>query len=273
MSLSVNNFKDELLLLKTEMENNLNLLELREAKIDKLISSNESKTLPNLITLNIGGSIFKTKIDNILKFKSSLFYYSLMKVNDINKGLYFERSSKYFELILNFMKHNQVDTSNLSPSEMKELLEEVKYYYVYSLEHYLVDYHLYPEFISLTLSDPYIYNNNLVGSIDVDSIKQKNSDGIALSTNAWLILELNKPIEIKGIKVVGFINSSYFSSSYGSNTSVSSSFDNVNWSYLGFLGQIGNDETLFKPNEIRIAKYLKFENKSYMGFSYIKVEY
>ena len=84
---------------------------------------------PTVIHLNVGGRLFATKIETLLKYKNSMLGEMFNGENTPDKdkdGCYFiDRSGKYFDHILNYLR----DGSYLPPiDKMTAVINEAQYF-------------------------------------------------------------------------------------------------------------------------------------------------
>ena len=132
--------KEDLVLLKTrlesiegQLEGQLKELEIREEKWKRVDDQvNELlKSSSEIVKLNVGGKKFQTRKETILNKSDSLLARIIESERvDLNEELFFDRSSKYFPYILDYLRFNKINYKRFKKEELKELQEEVEFYEV-----------------------------------------------------------------------------------------------------------------------------------------------
>ena len=136
----------------SSIRNELNFLKTKLEEIDlsitKKISEAEEKTQTfyeadnllkefiksndKIITLNVGGKCFQTKLSTLISFKDSLFYvlYSkyILQGKEIPSTFFFDRNYTYFPLIMDYIRTKYLYKDDLSKKEKDELQIELMYY-------------------------------------------------------------------------------------------------------------------------------------------------
>lgn len=274
----LNSFHSQLLDLKKTLDTDLNNLQKQEEELNRenSIDINHIKSIvPKFINLTIMNKTFMTSTENIFKFSSSVFFYILAKqtresLEMSNNTLYFERPNMHFHHILNYLKHSYADLSELNKGQLEELEIEANYYNLQSMVRFIKD--IYPvEVVGYIANDPYFSGFNLIGEINVDAIKKNDNRGITVMSPAWITLELNKVTEFNTIRIKGYSGNTLFSPSNGSSSNVSVSLDGIVFRKIGVIGNINNILTSHIV-EKSTGKYIKLENSSYIGISYIEVD-
>lgn len=89
-------------------------------------------TKDQVVSLNIGGKIFLTKEATILGLEGTLFHSILTKSIEENqnplKEMFFDRSSTYFPVIMNYLRTKQFSHKKLTKIQKEELMKEMDYY-------------------------------------------------------------------------------------------------------------------------------------------------
>ena len=132
--------KEDLVLLKTrlesiegQLEGQLKELEIREEKWKRVDDQvNELlKSSSEIVKLNVGGKKFQTRKETILNKSDSLLARIIESERvDLYEELFFDRSSKYFPYILDYLRFNKINYKRFKKEELKELQEEVEFYEV-----------------------------------------------------------------------------------------------------------------------------------------------
>lgn len=91
--------------------------------------------LPSFITFNVSGHQFTTSQDTLNKEPSSrlamLVRGVLPAIKDDAGALFLDRDSKYFQLVLNYLRDGWCSLP-ITAGERRELLQEVRFYQVSS---------------------------------------------------------------------------------------------------------------------------------------------
>ncbi len=88
----------------------------------------------DIIRLNVGGDIFATKAETLLKVKDTLFYkIFLSKKFENKKEIFFDRFSTYFGHVLNYLRYDRINLKRFKKQQLEELLIEVEYYEVFKV--------------------------------------------------------------------------------------------------------------------------------------------
>jgi hypothetical protein len=96
-----------------------------------------------IITINVGGKVFQTKLSTLMQFRDSLIYIffckCLLKGEDIPSTLFFDRNYTYFPLIMDYIRTGFLNKNNLSRNEKEELENELIYYGLSTSKKYYKD--------------------------------------------------------------------------------------------------------------------------------------
>lgn len=131
----LNKIKEKVELFETEVKDKEDKIKEKEkmfkiidTKIEDFIKQQENTT----ISINVGGRVFNTFLSTIVSVKDSLFYGLIAEYikNDkpIPSFLFFDRSPKHFELILNYLRFKIFSLKRLDKNEKLEAKDEVEYY-------------------------------------------------------------------------------------------------------------------------------------------------
>jgi hypothetical protein len=85
------------------------------------INKMEIQKGPNIVMLNIGGTIFITTKETLLSIQGTTFYVLLSNEKykpDFEGCFFFDRSPKYFEEILYYLRTNSMYCENFQTSNM-----------------------------------------------------------------------------------------------------------------------------------------------------------
>ncbi len=126
-------FKDKLL----NIEKQVNTENVAEAIVEENRKNVEEKleeylsTRDQVVDLNIGGKIFKTKEQTLLHHEGSLFASIITKYKEEGnptKELFFDRSPSNFSIILNYLRTGKVEHPRMNKPQKEELIKEFDYF-------------------------------------------------------------------------------------------------------------------------------------------------
>jgi len=231
------------------------------------------KNQTDLVTLDIGGKKFQTKFDTLLSVKDTLFYKLVVsKRVDFSLDFFIDRNPKFFKYILTYLRYQRVNLAKLTTVDLLELKEEVEYYEVEGMMGLLEELSKEIKYIGFEFNAPY----STAGSNKIDDLNNLDDrtcmKGICASSPGWIIIELNREIEINSIEIGGWAgNTGIWSPTNGSNATILTSPDKSNWENVGQIptNYSGNIQVV-NLRETR-AKYVKFQHNSYLGIGYFKI--
>ena len=108
-------------------------LEQTEEKWKKMDQHVEEiiKNMNDVITLNIGGKKFITKIETLVSMKDTLFY-KIVSSNKFNlqQELFFDRNPKIFPIIMDYLRSKNINYNKFSQDQLEDLKVESDYFEV-----------------------------------------------------------------------------------------------------------------------------------------------
>ena len=277
--------RDELMNLKSKMESleedltkQLIDAEVKYKKwfeIDKEVDEMR-KNQTDIITINVGGKLFQTKLDTLLSVKDTFFYKIVVsKRVDIQNELFIDRSYKFFKYILTYLRYQKVNISTLSTIDIEDLQEEANFYEVEGLATYIEEARRDVKYVSFEFNGPYTAGatagTNLIE--DLNNFEDRTAmKGICAISPGWIILEINREIEIEKIEVAGWGgNTGIWGASNGSSAQILTSIDKNIWTSVGSLPTNFSNAITTVNLTISRGKYLKFLSNSYLGIGYCRI--
>ena len=240
-----------------------------DAQADELMQ-NESQ----IITFNICGKKFMTRLSTLLKTRDTLFYKIILsKEFNPKEELFFDRDPKYFEIILDFLRTKKINLKRFNVSERNKLRKEISFFEIGELIELIGEKSLEVEFESFEFSGPYISGGQIVGTNQINDITDSSMlKGICAISPGWITITLNRECEIDGIDIEGFRgNTTYWSCENGAYSSIKTSTDKSNWVSVGIIPSgYGTSIKSVKFSRTKV-KYLKFDYTSYVGIGYLKL--
>ena len=276
--------KEELVNIKGRLENveadlksqilELNIKEVKWNKLDSL--ADQIKSYENsIVKFNISGKKFMTRISTLLSIRDTLFYKMIISRDvDFTKEVFFDRSPKYFGIILDFLRSKKINLKRFSKNELEDLREEAEYFEIGDLIEEMGTKPLEVEFVSYEFNGAYITSGITVGTNKIEDLSDPSMmKGICAQSPGWIIVELNSEWIINGIEIGGFKgNPSYWSPENGAYSSIYVSENKTNWTNVGTIPRGYGSSVKTVNFSDKVAKYIKFENTSYLGIGYLKVK-
>ncbi len=278
MNIEIENIKDEFERISTQYNDKLLSYEQSEEQVKK-VKENAELSLKNhknkVISLNIGGEVFQTKLATLLSIENCLFQHFLTGDSmDLDKEIFIDRSPLVFSYILDFLRTKRINLIKLHHDWNYEdfLLEAAYYGIVPALEKEM------GMILSASDNKPKIIGIwvscvNSDSSTDLlNDLKDPNlKTGIITNANGWMILEFKDPFITKELKVGGYTGSSNWSNArgYGSYGQVLTSTDMTHWSHAGSLPWGFGDEMKTVKLKNNLAKYVKITSKYHLGIGHV----
>lgn len=274
--------KNKLALLEENFSNkieNVTSIEKKWESFEEKIKEIENTKEEDIIWINVGGKKFATKLNTLLNVKDNLFHKIIInKKLDVKKGIFIDRSSTYFPVILDYFRYGKFDIKKFTKEQLMELKEEITYYEVLPLEEELSrlknEFNL--EYTSLEVSMFYNgYDGEIVGSRDVKVLLDKNlNTGICTDTPAWMIVGFNDEYEFDEIEIGGFTGDPnwIWSEGYEANARIETSMDKVNWKLVGLVPP-GFGQTIITTKVTNsTAKFIKLTGTNWLGIGYLRIK-
>jgi hypothetical protein len=280
--------RDELLGLKNkleELESDLTKqmmdLEVRAEEWHKRDeeAENLSKAYKDkVITLNIGGKKFMTKLDTLLCYKDTLFSkLFLSKRLDITKEVFIDRPYYYFGYILSFLRNRKLNES-LSNKQIEELLDDANFYEMKELIEILEEMRREIKYVRFEFNGPYMSGTQQAGTNNIEHLNnfedRSMRNGICANYPGWIIIELTREVEFDEFEVGGWNgNNNIWASSNGSGSQVMVSVDKSNWNTIGTIPtNYGTAIQTVRTTSKAKGKFVKFQGTSYVGIGYFKIK-
>lgn len=275
------NLKEKLSLLETPLVNQLKDLDKRgikwfqyDAKKEEMIKNNADT---KLIYINVGGKQFQTTLLTLLNHPDSLFFNLIITDQwNIEEELFVDRSYKYFNVILSFLRNRQVNVGGYKDEEIFEMIKEAKYYQLNQLTTFLEVDSREVTYLSFEFSGEYRSSNQLAGTNNIEDLNNFEDrscmKGICTNYTGWITLELSREVEFEQIEIGGYRgNTNIYASSNGSGATIKTSLDKNNWTTVGTIPSTYANNPVIHPVTLSKAKYVKFECTSYLGIGYFRI--
>lgn len=275
------NLKSKLESLEGELTNQMMELEVKAEnwhKLDEEADELVKKRKNVVVTLNVGGKLFQTKLDTLMSFKDTLFYkLVLSKKLELNKEIFIDRNYTYFHYILSYLRNKKLMNPSLSSTELNELIEEAEFYEIDELVLILNEMIREIKYVKFEYSGPYVSGTTTAGTNNIDDLNNFEDrtlkKGICAVHPGWIILELNREVEIEECEIGGWNgNTGIWAASNGSGSQIQTSTDKNNWTTVGNIPtNYASVITTVKLTKTK-GKYVKFLGTSYLGIGYFKIK-
>lgn len=278
--------RDELMSMKMKMESleeelSKQLAEAEEKykkwnEIDKEVEEMRQNAM-DIITLNVGGKIFQTKIDTLLSIKDTFFYKIIVsKKLDLMDPIFIDRNYKFFKYIMTYLRYQKINLKELSSFDIDDLLNEASFFEIDGLVQLLQEVGKGIRFKSFEFSGNYVSGSTIAGTNNIEDLNNYDDisakKGICANYNGWIILELEREVEFRKMDIAGWNGDpNIWAPSNGAGASIFTSMDKSKWEIYGNIpnNYSGSIITL-EFNSIR-AKYIKFQHSSYLGIGYCRI--
>ena len=257
-------FEDKLEMLDKKQENFKKI----DDKVNQFLEEIDSN-----IRLNIGGKIFITKTSTLLYFKNSVFYKLLSdkieKKEPLYKELFFDRSYKMFQYILDYMRTKQFYYDGINKFDIEDLKIECEYYGIDEILEELENRTREIIFVNFVSSPRY----SSAGTHNLEDLTDRSlQKGICVQSPYEIIIELNFEHYITSMEIGGWNgNTGIWYPGNGANATVSTSIDNSEWKTVGSLPS--NYSSLIQKVTLTpsTGRFIKFKHSSYLGIGFLKL--
>lgn len=242
-----------------------------DTEIAKYLETNNG-----IITINVGGRIFKTRLRTLLSEKDTFFYYIIAQRLEAGEKaeeeMFFDRSYANFDFFMDYLRTKRFCLLNRTKGDLEELSNDASYYGFSVIADQIDDMMKEVEFVSMDGSSAK-YSN--CGNHNVKDLHDKDrKTGVTVQSPYTLIIEFNMQHTFDKIEVGGWAgNTGSFSPTNGANSKIYVSNDKVNWgSEVGTLpGDFGDKVSTVTLKKACTGKYIKFQHTSYIGLGYLNI--
>lgn len=263
----INNFEEEFEAKIKEVEEKEKEEKRKEVKqnaLDDIIHKKDP-----VITINIGGKLFKCSYSVLTSVKDSLFEKIYENQERVNEVLFYDRSYNIFHIILNFLRTKTFNPKDYIRKELEELKFESDYYAISPLTTLIDEILTKVEIVGMVASAKY----SSCGNHKFEDLNSRDlSTGVCVQSPYTITLELNSEHEFEKLEVGGWTgNSSSWASSNGSNAQVLTSTDNITYKEVGRIpGNFGSTIITFNVKK-SVAKYIRFQHNGYLGLGFVGI--
>jgi len=269
----ITNTKNEVGIMKNNFENAKNEIDNRQNALNDKIRNEKEKTNFESYILSISGVEFQTKLSVLLNEKS--LFTELLEKNIFRENkIFIDRPPFLFSHILDYLRFKLIDLSKFKDEELQSLQEEAEYYQIESLINLIKEKRDFLiNFIHFDISKVFKFEGLEIGNFDIECLETKDlTTGICVGSPGFIVLELNRPVEIYSLEIGGYTgNRIKFASENGRGATIMTSTDRVNWEVVGAIPyNFGNQIVKFVVKKSR-GSYIKFSSQSSIGIGYLKI--
>lgn len=260
------NFEDEFATKIVEVER----LEREEMK--KKLKEEAAKNIIDrsdpVVSMNIGGEVFKCSLSILTSVKDTLFENLYRNPNNVQRVVFFDRSNTYFSAILNYIRCHIFNPDKYTRDELEDIKIEAEYYCLSDLLSLVTERLNKIEFVSFESSARY----SSCGSHKLEDLTSKDlKTGICVQSSYYITIELNFEHDIEKLEIAGVIGNSSWAVSNGINAKILTSTDKNNWKEVGTIPSNFGENIITVPLKKSVAKYIKFQHNSYLGIGYLNI--
>jgi len=275
--------KDDLMGLKDKLENieaefETKLIEVEkknekyievDTKLEELVNEND-----NLMSLNVGGKVFQTRLSTLLSIKDTLFYYIIAKrvINNLSvrDEIFIDKNFDNFDFFLDYLRTKKFSLSGYTKMQLDALGADADFYGVTDVLDVILDIQKEVDFIGMDGTSPKYSSAGTHSYKDLKSTDLKT--GICVQSPYTIIIELNFEHEFDKIEVGGWSgNSSVWGVTNGANAKISTSKDKKSWTEIGVLPHDFGNKISNVSVKKTSAKFIKFQHSSYLGLGHLKI--
>jgi hypothetical protein len=281
--------KDGLLGLKTKLEdleseltNQMLELELkaeewhkRDEEAENIAKAGRNK----IITLDVGGKKFQTKLDTLLSFKDTLFTKLFLSNRlDVTKDIFIDRPYTNFNYILFYLRNKKLPNESMNTQKFDAIFEEASFYEIKELIDIVEETRREIKYLKFEMNGPYNYSGQVAGTNNIEDLNnfedKSLSRGICANSPGWIIIELTREAEFDEILIGGWNgNVNLWGASNGSGAQIMTSVDKTTWTTVGSIPHnFASVIQTVKLNRKVNAKWVKFQHNSYLGIGYFMIK-
>lgn len=267
--------KEKLEMLESKIGIQMESVKGRIEKWDKLNATYDKdfKLKQKKLNFNVCGTTFSLSVETINTYPDSLFY-SMCNDHSLNTkdSIFLNRNIEAFSRLLNFMRVKNIRIlSKLSRDKIFELKEEAEFFEVWDLVDIIENSFSDIRIVGMTFSGPYSYKGNTIGTNNFEDLNSTDEKtGVCANSPGVITLELSKSASIKSMRYKGFVaDTKNWYPGNGSGSTVYASSNMLDWNKVCSLTSLSDKEKTVSWTENENVKYVKIENKSFVGFSYI----
>jgi hypothetical protein len=274
----VQSIKDKLLILQggyMEIVKEIETKNFEFARADEIAAKLLELKEEELVRINIAGKQAQTYLSNLLHLKDSLFYkliiHDYINTESIRDEFYFDRSSEFFDILLNYIRTGIVIYEDLNGIEKNNLLTDFEFYGFWDAVKLLKS-KISIKVINVTTS---LLHSNYKATADFKLLHIKgNSSGYGTSTtNSWILFAFECESIVSKIEIaaLSYNKPSTFATNQGKDSIIQTSLDGTTFVEVGRIpDNYSTTPIVIKLKKSR-ARYLKFIHTSYIGIGYLVI--
>jgi hypothetical protein len=268
--------KEKLELIEAEFETKLVEVERKnekylevDTKLEELLAEND-----NLMSLNVGGKVFQTRLSTLLSIKDTLFYYVIAKrvMNNVSvrDEIFIDKNFNNFDFFLDYLRTQKFSLSGYTKLQIDELGVEADYYGLTDIVNQITEIQKEVEFVSMEGTSA---KYSTAGTHNFKDLKTTDlNTGVCVQSPYTIIIEFNFEHEFDRVDVGGYNgNTSVWGVTNGASAKIWTSKDKTNWTDVGQLPtDFGNKVSTINVKKTS-ARFIKFQHTSYVGLGHLKI--
>jgi hypothetical protein len=236
--------------------------------------ANEIKSQNPKITINLSGKKYITTADTLLNVKDTLFYRLITSGKfNLSNDLFFNRSPKYFDDILTYLRDKIFVMNSYSLDELDELYFEAQYYELTEILDKIGNRLNNITFTSFQFSGGlYKEDDKTVGTNNFyDLYSEDLSTGICCLPGE-IKINFTDTYSFNQIRIGPVITKNWVSN-FGENSVIESSIDGINYSSIGLIPlDFGSGIKEVKLKNETKANSLRFKSNGLIGIGFLEIK-
>ena len=250
--------------------------EQKLASLEERVS--EIKSKPETINLNIGGKIFTTKKETLLKDPTCLFAVLLNgEYKDkplVDNELFFDRPYHVFPIILDYLRFGKINYKKYSKEQLQDIYCDSEYYEITDIRDYLYERTKDILPINMKFSGEYIFNKSVIGTNNFNDLRDKSMEkGVCANKPGWIEFELSTIWDFSTINIGGYQgDKKAWYPGNGSGAQILVSENGRDYVKVSNIPSKYSKEIVeVKFDKIVKAKFIKFVHSSFLGIGYLEI--
>jgi len=227
------------------------------------------------VKLNIGGEIFVSCVNTLLREPNTLFT-KLLESNKLNleEEIYIERRADLFKILLNYLRTGDFNYKSYSKQTLIDLKEEADFFNIFKIYNEIHDLTRDIELVKMEYSGDYTFKGQTAGTQKLEDLSNKDlKTGVCAKSPGFIIVELNGCWEFEEVDIGGFNgNTTLLYPGNGSGSKIYTSKDKITWESVGSISSGYASKIVTVKLKKSQGRYIKFEHTSYVGLGYLFVK-
>ena len=282
--------KNKIYIIKQDIHDYFNEIEGRENRYKDPISKDKEKSdkkmndiinqNKGIVKLNVGGEEYEVALTTLKSRRNTLFYKQILRgLIKANETVFYDRDSKYFPIILGFLRSGKISIKNLSEEEKEELLAEALFYETsYIVETLKNTQNNFFDFSEVKITKPFTFEGKIVGeSFCTNLLNKKLDKGFICDKDGEIMIKFNKDIIAVEMKIAGYNgnNTAWFVGN-GKGARIFTAMNATGncesvktWNYLTTIpDDFGHNITTISFQR-QVFRFMKIQSTDYFGIGFL----